>query len=220
MRLKEIAILAVQEARMKTDEAEKASEENPGILFLINGEHSNKLGTLFAINLAKINATEREVIIDHNIIIPNRAQEIKIKWGDEQQLNLLNVYAPNEIEEKTDFLETIGKHLNKNKKEAICMLGDFNCVERAIDRSPAHKDAEKVIETIKKDNKNKKTSRYLETTKRKRTSLHIHTKRLKFTSKNRQNIHDRKHGRVDIRSHNRIKLRNKRPQPDNSKDNG
>ena len=156
MRLQGITVLAVQEARMKNEDAEKASEENPGIHFIINGRYSNKTGMLFVINLNKLNKDVKKFIIEHEIVTPDRAQMLKIKWGNDQEISILNVYVPNETEDKIEFLKEIEKYLKKRKEKEICVLGDFNCIEDEIDRSPAHKDQTRVTEQLKSTIKSKK----------------------------------------------------------------
>jgi len=37
-----------------------------------------------------------------------------------------------------------------NKHKDICVMGDFNCVESDIDRSPPHKDNEKAVASLRK----------------------------------------------------------------------
>ena len=38
----------------------------------------------------------------------------------------------------------------KNKHKDLCVMGDFNCVESDIDRSPPHKDNEKIVASLRK----------------------------------------------------------------------
>ena len=63
MHLKRIAILAVQESQVTEEEAKKIENENPGIKILSNGEYTNKLGTLFAINKRIIDNEKEDTII-------------------------------------------------------------------------------------------------------------------------------------------------------------
>ena len=144
MRAQRIAILAVQEARVTDKEAEKIEKDNPGILILNNGEHTNKMGILFAINTEIIKATEEGIIMSHKKIVKNRASRLKIKWGMEQQLDIVNIYAPNDNKEKVEFLKEIKEKIKVGKGEEICVMGDFNCVEDPIDRCPTRRDEKEV----------------------------------------------------------------------------
>ena len=98
---------------MTDKEAKKIEKENPGILILNNGEHINKMGMLFAINTEIIKATEEGIIILHKKIIKNRASRLKIKWGMGQQLDVLNIYAPNDNKEKVEFLKEIKEKIKE-----------------------------------------------------------------------------------------------------------
>ena len=115
MHLKRIAVLAVQESRVTKEEATKIENENPGIKILNNGEYTNKLGTLFAIN-KRIIDDEKEGMLTHQIIIPNRVAQLNLKWGENQVLNMINIYAPNEPKEKEEFYKDLTKRLKKRKK--------------------------------------------------------------------------------------------------------
>ena len=149
MPLKRIAILAVQESQVTEEEAKKIEKENPGIKILNNGEYTNKLGTLFTIN-QRIIDNEKEGTITHQIIIPNRVVQLKLKWGKNQILNMINIYAPNDPKEREDFFKDSTKKLKQKGKEAFCLLGDFNCITEDIDQSPVHRDNENVTEALNK----------------------------------------------------------------------
>jgi len=76
-------------------------------------------------------------------MIPNIASKIKIKWGDNQELTLINIYPLNNKENKIKFFEKLASMTRNNKNKDLCVMGDFNCVENDIDRSPPHKDNKK-----------------------------------------------------------------------------
>jgi len=73
-------------------------------------------------------------------MIPNRASKLKVKWGEDQELKLINIYAPNDEESKIKFFEKLESMTRNNKQKDLCVMGDFNCVENDIDRSPPPKD--------------------------------------------------------------------------------
>jgi hypothetical protein len=107
MRLRKIAILAVQDAWITDNDIEGLEEENPRIKFLNNGEFLNKMGTCFVINTNLIKTSKEGMVILHKIIIPNRAAQIGITWGEDQEINLLNDYAPNDVKEKVEFFREL-----------------------------------------------------------------------------------------------------------------
>src|SRR5882724_6120602 len=69
-------------------------------------------------------------------MIPSRASKLRVKWGDNQELTLINIYAPNDEENKIKFFEKLVSMTRNNKHKDLCVMGDFNCVESDIDRSP------------------------------------------------------------------------------------
>ena len=88
--------------------------------------------------------------LHHEIIIPNRASKLKVKWGDNQELTLINIYALNDEENKIKFFEKLASMTRNNKNKVLFVMEDFNCVENDIDRSPWHKDNEKVVASLRK----------------------------------------------------------------------
>src|SRR5882724_7051406 len=127
MRFKRIAILARQEARTTEEDMVQIEAVVPKIKLITNGQYSSKMGVAFAINKDLVD----ENYLQHEIMILNRASKLKVKWGDNQELTLINIYAPNDEEKKYFF-----KKLTSNKHKDLCVMGDFNCVESDIDRSP------------------------------------------------------------------------------------
>ena len=97
MRLQRIAILAVQEAR--TTEEDVIEARVPKIKIITNGEYSSKMGVALAVNKDLIDGNN----LQHEIMVPNRASKLKVKWGDNQELTLINIYYLNDKENKTQF---------------------------------------------------------------------------------------------------------------------
>ena len=50
----------------------------------------------------------------------------------EEEINIINIYAPVNYEEKIDFYEDFKKYLTKIKNKLIILLGDFNYVEMTV----------------------------------------------------------------------------------------
>jgi len=132
MRLKRIAILAIKEARTTEEDTVQIEAVIPKIKIITNGQYSSKMGVAFAINKDLVDENN----IQHEIMIPNRASKLKVKWGDNKELTLINTYAPNDKQNKTKFFEKLASMTRNNKHKELCVMGDFNCVESDIDRSP------------------------------------------------------------------------------------
>src|SRR5882672_8948777 len=146
MRMKRIAVMAVQEARMTQEDVAQIEGATPKIKIIANGQYSNRLGVAFAINTDLINTEKTE----HKTVIPSRASMLKLTWGDSQTLALLNLYAPNNNKEKESFFKKVTAMVKKNEYKNLCIMGDFNCVENDIDRSPPHRDNKVVVASLNK----------------------------------------------------------------------
>ena len=64
-------------------------------------------------------------------------------------LNMINTYAPNDPKEKEEFFTDLKKKIKKDDQGAFCLLGDFNCVTKDIDRSVIHKGYENVTRALR-----------------------------------------------------------------------
>src|SRR5882672_12398414 len=115
MRMKRIAVMAVQEARMTEEDVAQIEGATPKIKIVANGQYSNKMGVAFAINKDLIN-TEK---IEHKIMIPSGASMLKITWGEGEALALLNIYAPNNNKEKESFCKKVTTMVKKNEQKSL-----------------------------------------------------------------------------------------------------
>src|SRR5882724_615608 len=142
MRLKRITILEIQEVRTTEEDTAQIEAVAPKIKIITNGQYSSKMGVAFAIN--------KDLIDENKNNDTNRASKLRFKWGDNQELTLINIYAPNDEENKIKFFEKLASMTRNNKHKDLCVMGDFNCVESDIDRSPTHKDNERVVTSLRK----------------------------------------------------------------------
>ena len=70
-----------------------------------------------------------------NIDIPSlKHRMMHISILAEEEINIINVYAPAKNIEKSNFYEDVKKYLTKFKNKQIILLGDFNYVENINDR--------------------------------------------------------------------------------------
>jgi len=62
--------------------------------------------------------------LQHEIMIPNRASKLKVKWGDNQELTLIKIYAPNNEENKIKIFGKLASMTRNNKhKTSMCDWG-------------------------------------------------------------------------------------------------
>ena len=147
IRKERIAVLAVQESRLDETEAKKLSDSNPKIFIDNNGSSTAKEGVAFIFNKDLVEGIEWET----TVIIPNRATRLILKWGDDKGLDIINVYVPNDVGQKVQFLENLIKECTKIKNwTQPIMMGDFNFVEDSLDRSPQHYDDNRVVKIFNK----------------------------------------------------------------------
>jgi len=106
----------------------------PKIKIITNGQYPNEIGVVFAINKDLVDENN----LQHGVMISNRESQLKVKWGDDQELTLINIYTTNDEESKIKFFENLASMTRNNKQKDLCLMGDFNCVENDIDRSPPH----------------------------------------------------------------------------------
>ena len=70
-----------------------------------------------------------------NIDIPSlKHRMMHISILAEEEINIINIYAPAKNIEKSNFYEDVKKYLTKIKNKQIILLGDFNYVENINDR--------------------------------------------------------------------------------------
>ncbi|KIK20434.1 hypothetical protein PISMIDRAFT_105783 [Pisolithus microcarpus 441] len=134
-----ILCTALQETKLTPDEEINLQNIATKILILNNPNTMNdrSAGTAFVLNKDKL----KNKTWDHTILIPGRAARIKIKTENKTQLDILNIYSPNETNEKINFWKTLNQKIKDIPDwENPILMGDFNFVESAIDRLPAHRD--------------------------------------------------------------------------------
>jgi ribonuclease HI len=142
-----IAILAVQETRLNEIEKDRIEKANPKILIESNSDSTAKEGVGFVLNKDMLkNKTWK-----HTPIIKGRASRLQIKWNEDDGLDIINIYAPNETKKKIEFLEQMQKELEKMEDlENPMLIGDFNFVEEDIDRFPVRQDDNKITTEMNK----------------------------------------------------------------------
>ncbi|EIW64288.1 DNase I-like protein [Trametes versicolor FP-101664 SS1] len=90
---------------------------------------------------------DKEVSID--VLVPGRAIRATTQWSPGKNITVLNVYAPNSASENADFWNKVQDEIRSTghpKPDVI--LGDFNVVEDALDRAPAHPDPHPATEAL------------------------------------------------------------------------
>lgn len=141
MQEKNIAILAIQETHLNEASVNEINNQFNQSIRIINSQDpvNPSAGRGVALVLNKGLTSWNQVDITH--VIPGRALLICLPWKGESVVNILAIYAPNSAAENAAFWEDL-KNTWESDGHPIpdIMLGDFNLVEEAIDRLPAHWD--------------------------------------------------------------------------------
>ena len=147
LRDSKIAILALQETHLTTERIRAINDMFETTMHILGSLDSDNptgaRGVAFALNkrlLSTDNATLKE-------IIPGRAATLAIEWAGDRHIRILNIYAPNRLDESELFWNAVGEKLSAAPRPDI-MMGDFNLVEESLDRIPAHPDKSSVVERL------------------------------------------------------------------------
>ena len=147
IRSKGIAILGLQESHLNDTETEKISEKFGKVVIINNGTSPSKEGIVFILNKQLVNGMKWK----HTPIIEGRASKLEIETEKNRGINIVLIYAPNEMKDKLEFWKTLKEKLKEmGEMENLVIMGDFNSVENALDRYPHREDEEAVKEAWKK----------------------------------------------------------------------
>jgi len=144
------AILTIQESHLDQDMTEVLGRNFKKNLMILNSAHPDNpqatVGVGFVINKQLIKPDE----IEMHELIPRRVAMLKIKWLKTCTATILNIYAPNDRAEHTNFwAKVITKQRVKHLLIPDFTLGDFNVTEDPIDRMPPKLDDEPMIATLR-----------------------------------------------------------------------
>ncbi|KAG2127161.1 Endonuclease/exonuclease/phosphatase, partial [Suillus bovinus] len=138
VRLNQIDIIGLQETKLNHKDEEEINLENPKIIFINNPTDNNNTtaGTAFVINKDKV----QNKTWTHTIVIPGRLSVLNFKNTESQQFKIINLYSPNDQTPKKAFYEEVLRYISSQQWTNPILIGDFNMVEKAIDRYPEHPD--------------------------------------------------------------------------------
>jgi len=96
----------------------------------------------------------KELTTTHNLdfteLIPGRAISLTTRWHNNQDITILNVYAPNNPQDHPGFWTTISRIWREKALPHIdFMMGDFNLTEDPIDRAPSRADNEQATDALR-----------------------------------------------------------------------
>ncbi|PPR03685.1 hypothetical protein CVT24_007692, partial [Panaeolus cyanescens] len=140
-----IDILAIQETHITEEKIQDLHTRYPR-LYITNSrdeEKPNAMGVAIVLNRHRTRWRETRMIE----LKPGRAIIMSLPWKQNETLNILVIYAPNNDEKQAKFWEEIHTKYQENPDlpKPDIMMGDFNLVEDAIDRYPPHRDYEPAV---------------------------------------------------------------------------
>ncbi|KAF8258281.1 Endonuclease/exonuclease/phosphatase [Lactarius quietus] len=150
MKENKIAVLALQETHLDNNLLHSVNKCFSKRLIVINSSLPENprvsAGVAFVIKRALV-APKDAVMME---LIKGRAMALQFKWHNDDDILLINVYAPNDRNAHPAFWEMIDtKRRSKGLRKLDMMLGDFNMTEELIDRAPAHLDDTDAIAALR-----------------------------------------------------------------------
>ena len=115
-----------------------------GEIFFSHGTNHSK-GALILID-PKITCKVEKQICDKN----GRYIILDLVLADLQRIVLVNIYAPNDVNQQVSFFKELQEQLREFSEEAIIIGGDFNCTLSEIDKKGGNPNPrrQRVIEEI------------------------------------------------------------------------
>ncbi|KAI5986638.1 Endonuclease/exonuclease/phosphatase [Pisolithus albus] len=138
MRDDRIAIMALQETHLSPDQANEINTiftDSLHVIACIDPAQPSAKGVAITFNTRLVKTRD----IRTHELVPGRAILISMPWYQQEKLNILNVYAPNDPLNNQKLWEEIHDKITCLPQPDV-LLGDFNIVEDAVDRLPAHAD--------------------------------------------------------------------------------
>ncbi|PPQ85823.1 hypothetical protein CVT26_002410, partial [Gymnopilus dilepis] len=150
LRQEKLGLLAIHEAHLKDEDIDALHQQFPTRLHIINNtDPENPTSKGVAVIINKSLTAWKDV--QYTCITPGRASLVKIPWTGGAHLRVLAVYAPNDTASNAAFWDSLRDDFDSGRHpRPDIVLGDFNMVEEAIDRLPAHRDAPLAVQALAK----------------------------------------------------------------------
>ena len=142
-----INLLTIQEAHLKQEDVDDLHNLFGTCLKILFSQGTNHRAAGVAIIINKDRSMHKN--IEEYEMVPGRALLAQIPWHGDQLLTMLNIYTLNNHTESEAFFKEL-KLMFETKPLPLpdIMIGDFNIVEDAIDRLPAHEDHEGATQAL------------------------------------------------------------------------
>ncbi|KAI0067539.1 hypothetical protein BV25DRAFT_1766587, partial [Artomyces pyxidatus] len=150
VRTERIGILAIQETHLGDAHLTDIDNLFQKSIVVLNSSDperpTSSAGVAFVLNRAITNVEDYKF----TVIIPGRAIALTTKWHNDEQLTMLNVYAPNHPNEHQEFWSTIRREWRTLHMPRLdFMLSDFNLVEDALDHAPVRDNDKDAVSALR-----------------------------------------------------------------------
>ena len=150
MRTQKLGLLAVQETHLSDPLAEQVSSLFHRKMTVLNSpcpmNPTGSAGVTFVIN-KEILSTKN---ITFHVLIPGKAIYISLRWQRDTVIRLINVYAPNDLQNHPQFWTELERNWTSlHLPHPDFMMGNFNITEDLLDRMPARPDSENTIVALR-----------------------------------------------------------------------
>ena len=151
IRDQKIAVLCLQETHLTNERIGNLNDLFSTTMKVIGSpdpeNETGARGVAFAINKRIVMTDELSV----TTIIPGRAICLNFKWTNDSAINIMNVYAPNNMTENEHFWREIEENVRERRtRRPDIVMGDFNVVEESMDRLPPRGDREGAVEALQR----------------------------------------------------------------------
>ena len=142
MKKEKIAILAIQETHLDETSTQEIHRAFGKRLVIHNSQLEDNPrssgGVAFVLNKEQIKTDQVKTFE----LIKGKAIAIKLTWTNNEEVTLINVYAPNRRSDHESFWEETCREWEAQAQgHPDFVMGDFNVTEDPIDRSPAKHDS-------------------------------------------------------------------------------
>ena len=150
IRTERIAILALQETHLdegRLNDIQRCFGKSFDIFSSSDSENPRgSAGVAFLINKALL----APISVKTHVLKQGRAIMMRIKWSDNNEVTIVNIYAPNNVREQPTFWAQIDlERRAKNLPKPEFVLGDFNLTEEPLDRSPPVMNNRQAIDALR-----------------------------------------------------------------------
>lgn len=133
MKANKWAIIALQETHESALAARNLESFNSRVWTFPDPGSHNAAGTMFVVSKDLLPVPMEKDGFTHEILVKGRADRLTFNWRGEEDISIVNLYAPNNQADTEVFFHTLRRKLHRKPS---MVMDDFNHIEAVIDRQP------------------------------------------------------------------------------------